>query len=65
MKTVYNWFERCESIQDIEAATTAQLRHSRKWTSRAAPESGKNDGISVFEARGSILMEIMAVCLLL
>ena len=26
MKTVYKWFERFESIQDIEAATTAQLK---------------------------------------
>jgi len=25
MKTVYKWFERSESIQDIEAASTAQL----------------------------------------
>jgi len=46
-----------ESIHDIEAAMTAQ-RHSRKRTSRTASESGKNDGISVFKARGSILMGI-------
>ena len=37
-----------------EAATAAQLK-TRKRTSRTASESGKNDGISVFEARGSIL----------
>ena len=46
-----------ESIQDIEAATTAQLK-TRKRTSRTASKSGKNDGISVFEARGSILRGI-------
>ena len=43
--------KRFESIQEIEAATTAQLK-IRKRTSRTASESGKNDGISVFEARG-------------
>jgi histone-lysine N-methyltransferase SETMAR len=37
-----------ESIQDIEAATSSQV----KRTSRAASESGKNDEISMFEARG-------------
>jgi len=41
-----------EWIQDVEVATTAQLR---KMTSRTASESGKKEGISVFEARGSIL----------
>ena len=40
--------KRFESIQDIEVATTAQ----RKRTFRTASESGKNDGTSVFEARG-------------
>jgi hypothetical protein len=46
-----------DSVQDIEAATTAQLK-TRKRTSRTASESGKNDGISVFEARRSILRGI-------
>ena len=49
--------KRFESIQDIEVATTAQLK-TRKKTSRSVSESGKNDGISVFEARGSILRGI-------
>jgi hypothetical protein len=49
--------KRLESIQDIEAATTAQLK-TRKMTSRTASESGNNDGMSVFEARGSILRGI-------
>ena len=44
--------KRFELIQDIEAATTAQLKIL------IASESGKNDGISVFEARGSILRGI-------
>jgi hypothetical protein len=43
--------KRFESIQDIEAATTEQLK-TRKRTSRTASKSGKSDGISVFEARG-------------
>jgi len=43
--------KRLESIQDIEAATTAQLK-TRKRTSRTASESGKDDGISVFESGG-------------
>ena len=47
-----------ESAQDIEAAATAQLKNSRKRTSRTASESGKNDGISVFEARWGILRGI-------
>jgi hypothetical protein len=50
--------KRFESIQDIEAATTAQLKTLTKRTSRTASESGKNDGINVFEARGSILRGI-------
>ena len=47
--------KRFESIQDIEAATTAQLKTLKKEDSRTVSESGKNDGISVFEASGSIL----------
>ena len=35
--------KRFESIQDIETATTAQLK-TRKRTSRTGSESGKNDG---------------------
>jgi len=54
--------KRFESIQDIKAATTVQLKtltkHWQKRTSRTASESGKKDGISVFEARGSILRGI-------
>ena len=34
------------------------LRHSRKRISRTASESSKNNGISVFEVRGSILRGI-------
>ena len=39
-------------MQDIEAATTAQLKTITKGTSITALGSGKNDGIRVFEARG-------------
>lgn len=41
-----------ESVQDFEAAITAQLRHSRKGTFRTAPESVKNKGITVSKVRG-------------
>jgi hypothetical protein len=44
-----------ESVQDIEAATTAQLKTITKEDFQNCSESVKNDGISVFEARGSIL----------
>ena len=47
-----------ESIQDIEAATTAQLKTLTKEDFRTASESGKNDGISVFEVRGRTLKGI-------
>jgi len=40
-----------------EAATAAQLK-TRKRTSRTASESGKNDGINVFEVGESILRGI-------
>ena len=49
--------KRFESIQDIELATRAQQK-TRKGTSRTASKSGKNDWISVFEMRGSILRGI-------
>jgi len=49
--------KRFESIQDIEAATTMQLK-TRKRTTITTSENGKNDWISVFEARGSILRGI-------
>jgi hypothetical protein len=48
--------KRFELIQDIETATTAQLK-TQKRTSRTASES-ENNGISVFEARVSILRGI-------
>jgi len=58
--------KRFESIQDIEAATTAQLKTLMKRTSRTASASGKNDGISVFEVGGGGFWEgLMAMCLLL
>ena len=47
-----------QSIQDIEAATTAQLKRLTKQDFRTASESGKNDGITVFKARASILRGI-------
>jgi hypothetical protein len=50
--------KRFKSIQLIEAATTAQLKTLTKENFRKASERGKNDGISVFEARGSILRGI-------
>jgi len=50
--------KRFESIQDIEATKKCNERHSRKRNSRTSSESGKNDGISMFEARGSILRGI-------
>ena len=53
--------KRFELIQDIPAAMTAQLKNSRKRTSTTASESGKNDGISVFKVRGSILWGINGV----
>ena len=40
--------KKFESIQDIKPATTAQLK-TRYRTSRTASESGKNNGISVFQ----------------
>ena len=42
--------KRFESIQGIEAATTAELKTLTKEDFRTASESGKNDRISVFEA---------------
>jgi hypothetical protein len=48
----------CESIQEIEAATTAQLKTLTKEDFQNCLESGKNDGISVFGVRGSVLMGI-------
>jgi len=50
--------KRFESIQDIEAGITAQLKTLTKEDLRTASERGKNDGISVFKARGSILRGI-------
>jgi hypothetical protein len=49
--------KRFESIQDIEAATTAQLKTLTKEDFLTASESGKCDGLSVLETRGSILRE--------
>ena len=46
-----------ESIQGIEAATTAQIKTLMKEDFQNC-FSGKNDGISVFEARGSVLRGI-------
>lgn len=43
-----------ELIQDMEAAVAVQLETLRKADCRAAAESGKNWGISVFKVMGSI-----------
>jgi hypothetical protein len=54
-----------ESIQDIEAATTAQQKTLMKEDLRTALESGKNDRTGVFEARESILRGVKAILSLL
>lgn len=46
-----------ESIQDFKATTRVRLK-TQKRTSRAASESNKNNGINIFETRGSILSRI-------
>lgn len=46
--------KRFEWIQDIEAATTAQLKTFTKRTHRTALESGKNSRIGVFKVKISL-----------
>lgn len=46
-----------ELTQDTDAATTVQLKTLIKYP-RMVPESGKNDGLSVYEDREGILRAV-------
>jgi hypothetical protein len=50
--------KRFQSIQDIESTTTAQLETLTKGLPELLQTVARNDGISMFEGRGSILREI-------
>lgn len=56
---------RLRSVQNIEAAPTAQLETLTKEDSRAAPESGGNEGLSTLPVQGSTSRGLTAVRLLL